>query len=109
MNKLFPSEDERDLFEYEEERRLLNTENELLNTIKVPQNLAQLTKRLPKSNYNKLQSQSSSLKKREMQTSLPQTSVSSTSAIYPVTNAQGVIKNRIGSGQIEQQRANKYK
>ena len=36
MNKLFPSEDERDLFEYEEERRLLNTENELLNTIKVP-------------------------------------------------------------------------
>ena len=66
MNKLFPSEDERDLFEYEEERRLLNTENELLNTIKVPQNLAQLTKRLPKSNYNKLQSQSSSLKKREM-------------------------------------------
>lgn len=27
-------------------------DNELLNTIKVPQNLAQLTKRLPKSNYN---------------------------------------------------------
>jgi len=26
-------------------------DNELLNTIKVPQNLAQLTKRLPKSNY----------------------------------------------------------
>ena len=27
-------------------------ENELLNTIKVPQNLAQLTKRLPKANYS---------------------------------------------------------
>lgn len=26
-------------------------QNELLNTIKVPQNLAQLTKRLPKANY----------------------------------------------------------
>lgn len=82
MYKLFPTEETRDLVEYDEDRRL-NMDNELLNTIKVPQNLAQLTKRLPKSNYNKLQSQSSSLKKREMQTSLPQTSVSSTSAIYP--------------------------
>lgn len=82
MYKLFPSEETRDLVEYDEDRRP-NMDNELLNTIKVPQNLAQLTKRLPKSNYNKLQSQSSSLKKREMQTSLPQTSVSSTSAIYP--------------------------
>lgn len=82
MYKLFPTEETRDLVEYDEDRRP-NMDNELLNTIKVPQNLAQLTKRLPKSNYNKLQSQSSSLKKREMQTSLPQTSVSSTSAIYP--------------------------
>ena len=42
-------------------------ENELLNTIKVPQNLAQLTKRLPKANYsNKIVSQSSNLKKRDM-------------------------------------------
>jgi hypothetical protein len=43
-----------------------------------------------------------------LQTSLPQTSVSSTSAIYP-GNANTVVKNRVGSGQIEQQRGNKYK
>ena len=44
-----------------------------------------------------------------MQTSLPQTSVSSTTAIYPANSVQGTIKNRIGSGQIENQRVNKYK
>lgn len=41
---------------------------DLLNTIKVPQNLAQLTKRLPKSNYSlgKSGAHSSSVKKREL-------------------------------------------
>lgn len=53
MPKLFPTEETRDIVEYDEPRGP-NAENELLNTIKVPQNLAQLTKRLPKSNYNKL-------------------------------------------------------
>ena len=51
MHKLFPSSDSKDIVEYDDEKQVSN-ENELLNTIKVPQNLAQLTKRLPKSNYS---------------------------------------------------------
>ena len=51
MYKLFPSNDSKDIVEYDDEKQV-NNENELLNTIKVPQNLAQLTKRLPKSNYS---------------------------------------------------------
>lgn len=39
------------MYNIEEDNNSLK--NELLNTIKVPQNLAQLTKRLPKSNYAK--------------------------------------------------------
>lgn len=51
MSKLFPSNESRDIVEYDDEHH--SEENELLNTIKVPHNLAQLTKRLPKSNYSK--------------------------------------------------------
>jgi hypothetical protein len=36
---------------YVDEETSLLSKNDLLNTIKVPQNLAQLTKRLPKANY----------------------------------------------------------
>lgn len=52
---------------------------DLLNTIKVPQNLAQLTKRLPKSNYSigKSGAHSSSIKKREL-SAYPQTQLTST-------------------------------
>lgn len=52
MNKLFPQNESRDIVEYDDEHQGPN-DNELLNTIKVPHNLAQLTKRLPKSNYSK--------------------------------------------------------
>lgn len=52
MYKLFPSNESRDIVEYDDEQQAMH-ENELLNTIKVPHNLAQLTKRLPKSNYSK--------------------------------------------------------
>ena len=55
--KLFPEDtafDNQDngIYNIEEETDPGLESNELLNTIKVPQNLAQLTKRLPKSNYN---------------------------------------------------------
>lgn len=39
MPKLFPTEEPRDIVEYDEPKGP-NAENELLNTIKVPQNLA---------------------------------------------------------------------
>ena len=53
--KLFPDEDFGDssLYTYDEDTHESTFHNELLNTIKVPHNLAQLTKRLPKSNYSK--------------------------------------------------------
>jgi len=57
MSKLFPNEtpyydtNEQSMYNIEEETDPMLNKNELLNTIKVPQNLAQLTKRLPKSNY----------------------------------------------------------
>ena len=56
MLKIFPNEqqyteaNETRTSNFDEETSLLN-KNDLLNTIKVPQNLAQLTKRLPKPNY----------------------------------------------------------
>ena len=57
--KLFPNEPELfgretdySLTEEDNTKTGINSTNELLNTIKVPQNLAQLTKRLPKSNYD---------------------------------------------------------
>ena len=45
----------------------MSSTNELLNTIKVPQNLAQLTKRLPKSNYDVVRqnTHSNSMKSRD--------------------------------------------
>jgi len=72
MSKLFPKNMSNDsgyvvYGEKSENGEVGINENELLNTIKVPQNLAQLTKRLPKANYsNKIVSQSSNLKKRDM-------------------------------------------
>ena len=61
MNKLFPEEKshsgENPNSEMKGDKEYASgssdaNRNELLNTIKVPQNLAQLTKRLPKSNYS---------------------------------------------------------
>lgn len=55
MVKLFPQgEHDAGMYEFDEngiDEDLMN-KNGLLNTIKVPQNLASLTKRLPKSNYS---------------------------------------------------------
>ena len=47
------SESDNGTYSVPEESNVSMSKNELLNTIKVPQNLAQLTKRLPKSNYSK--------------------------------------------------------
>ncbi len=68
--KLFPDEEQysshmesREPTIYDDDQAIPH--NELLNTIKVPQNLAQLTKRLPKSNYSKQETTTSSLKNRK--------------------------------------------
>jgi len=56
--KLFPEDDQYSSYMESREPTIYEDDpstnhNELLNTIKVPNNLAQLTKRLPKSNYSK--------------------------------------------------------
>jgi NIMA (never in mitosis gene a)-related kinase len=74
-HKLFPNESSTDVTRGDEvfgrqSSEVVDELNkfDLLNTIKVPQNLAQLTKRLPKANYSlsKSGAHSSSVKKREL-------------------------------------------
>lgn len=83
--KLFPNED--DLQSVMDEINEDNySVNDLLKTIRVPQNLAQLTKRLPKSNYSMKVTASSSMKKREESTN-------ATSAVNPSVASQPKISN----------------
>ena len=64
---MFDIDQEYSQTEEENTKNGMNNTNELLNTIKVPQNLAQLTKRLPKSNYEvaRQNTHSNSIKSRD--------------------------------------------